>query len=239
MFAIHTEAFEGPMDLLLKLIEKEKVDITEIEIAKITDAYLQALITKKNAGEDLTDFIDMASLLVFLKSKKLLPCEETEDEEDITEDILKQRLIQYRRYKKIALWMADRAEKRACFYARLPGDLSLYQRDKEEDFSLFEAPWLLAAYLSVKNREDEQTRTEDPFRLLKRELYPVERYVDYIPTVLVTGKRYRMTDFICRDGSRDELIAIFIALLELAKSKKIRFIQNKYGEELSVYGRED
>ena len=94
------DSFEGPLDLLLTLIQKDKVDILDIPIAEITDQFMEIIESDENAGLDETgEFLVMASQLLYIKSKLLLPKPEIEEEEDPRAD-LAQRLLEYKKYKE-------------------------------------------------------------------------------------------------------------------------------------------
>ena len=106
-YAIKLENFEGPLDLLYMLIEKNKMDIYDIKIDEITDQYLEYI--KKMEQENLevqSEFLVMASTLVYIKSKKLLPNKEEESEE-ITEEELIRRIIEYKKYKDITKKLSE------------------------------------------------------------------------------------------------------------------------------------
>jgi segregation and condensation protein A len=81
MLEVKTEKFEGPLDLLLNLIEKEKLDITQISLAKITDSYLKEISEMERSGEEMAEFLVIAAKLLYIKSRELLPGVATEDEE--------------------------------------------------------------------------------------------------------------------------------------------------------------
>ena len=101
-YEIKIENFEGPLDLLCHLIEKNKLDIFEIKISDITDQYIEYINQMEQMNLEVTsEFLIMASTLLYLKSKTLLP-KETEEEEDLTEEELLQRIIDYKKYKEIS-----------------------------------------------------------------------------------------------------------------------------------------
>ena len=101
-YAIKLENFEGPLDLLCHLIDKNKMDIYDIKIAEITDQYIEYINKAEEMNLDITsEFLVMASTLLFIKSKGLLPKQDQEVEE-LTEDQLIARIIEYKKYKEIA-----------------------------------------------------------------------------------------------------------------------------------------
>jgi segregation and condensation protein A len=113
-FAVHLDNFEGPFDLLLGLIAKHKLDITEIALSQVTDEFIAHLkaIGKHGDLEQTTQFLVVASTLLDLKAARLLPHADVEDEEDLAlleaRDLLFARLLQYRAFKQVAAHLADR-----------------------------------------------------------------------------------------------------------------------------------
>ena len=100
-YAIKIENFEGPLDLLCHLIDKNKMDIYDINLSEITDQYIEFIKQMEQMNLDITsEFLVMSSTLLYLKSKHLLPKNE-EDEEEITEEELIRRIIEYKKYKEI------------------------------------------------------------------------------------------------------------------------------------------
>src|SRR6201986_475107 len=113
-FEVHLDVFEGPFDLLLGLISKHKLDITEVSLSKVTDEFI-AYIRHRSGGWDLDQvsyFLVVAATLLDLKAARLLPTGEVEDEEDLAlleaRDLLFARLLQYRAYKEVAAIFAAR-----------------------------------------------------------------------------------------------------------------------------------
>ena len=121
-FSVHLESFEGPFDLLLQLIAKHKLDVTEIALSKVTAEFIAHI---KELGGDLeqtTQFLVVAATLLDLKTARLLPQAELEDEEDLAlleaRDLLFARLLQYRAFKEIAVFMAERMAAEQRHYPR-------------------------------------------------------------------------------------------------------------------------
>ena len=116
-FSVHLENFDGPFDLLLQLISRHKMDITEISLSLVTDEFISFIRSLEQSGQgwrldQATEFLVVAATLLDLKAARLLPCGEVDDEEDLAlieaRDILFARLLQYRAFKEIAATFADR-----------------------------------------------------------------------------------------------------------------------------------
>ena len=128
--------FEGPLDLLLHLIKKSKMEIFDIEISKITEEYIKYINSMKELNLDIaSEYLVMASELIEIKSKKLLPIkEEKEDEEDINpEEELKRRLIEYKKYKESTEVFRNLEEKRSYYYTKSPENMKKYSLEKLEN----------------------------------------------------------------------------------------------------------
>jgi segregation and condensation protein A len=121
-YKISTEVYEGPLDLLLRLIEQAELDITKLSLAKVTDQYLLHLhsIVDRDPVE-VSAFLVIAAKLVYIKSSILLPSNQTEDEEEEEDvgDQLARQLIEYKKYKEVALWMKGREQARLQSYYRV------------------------------------------------------------------------------------------------------------------------
>src|SRR5256885_16440588 len=126
-FEVHLAVFEGPFDLLLGLISKHKLDVTEVALSQVTDefiAHIRAIGPEWDLGQ-ATEFLVVAATLLDLKAARLLPSAEVDDEEDLAlleaRDILFARLLQYRAYKEAAGWLASRLAHEALRFPRAVG----------------------------------------------------------------------------------------------------------------------
>jgi segregation and condensation protein A len=126
-FAVHLDNFDGPFDLLLQLISRHKMDVTEVSLSLVTDEFISFIRKLEESGEgwqldQATEFLVVAATLLDLKAAKLLPQGEVEDEADLAlleaRDLLFARLLQYRAFKEIAATFADRISKAEKSFAR-------------------------------------------------------------------------------------------------------------------------
>ena len=126
-YQVRLEAFEGPMELLLHLIQVNKIDIYDIPIAALTEQYMAYLAEMRRFDiEVASEFLVMAATLLLIKSRMLLPKtpkEAEEDEEIDPREELVRRIVEYQRYKKVSLEMAERAEEESRFVGRAPAEL--------------------------------------------------------------------------------------------------------------------
>lgn len=237
MYQVRLAVFEGPLDLLLHLIEKQEVDIWEVSIAEIARQYLEFLadiprIELEAAGE----YLAMAALLVRIKARHLLPhavVEEDEDEEAeaaALEEELRQRLAEYKRYKEASAVLADLAEARAQFGLRplpLVSDGPVVDPGPPADFHVDK---LTKAFIDIVTRERPQPRKP-----------PLLRKVDLrgamvrVRKVLLTARgRVTFRSLFSRRASRWDWIVTFLAVLELVHMGNVRVHQEELFGELHL-----
>ena len=133
-YEIKIDNFEGPLDLLCHLIEKNKLDIFEVKISDITDQYIDYINEMEEMNlEVASEFLIMASTLLYLKSKTLLP-KDTEEEEELTEEELLQRIIDYKKYKEISLKLKDYYSEYSKRIFKLPENIKLPKQQLEKDY---------------------------------------------------------------------------------------------------------
>ncbi len=235
-FKVRIEQFEGPLDLLLHLIEEQELDIYEVKLAQITDQYLQYIYDAQAINLDLaSDFLVMAARMLQIKVRRLLPVhqDDLEDEEDLAnfeEDLFRQ-LAQYKKYKEIVASLKEKREEIAQFTFREIDEGKIIEEYVSQD--------LLADCdineLSRAFRELlKNVREVEPVIEIVREEYSIRDTIDQI-LYKVNKERtgLRFTDFFLEERTRARIIITFLALLELIKNRKVRFVQN--GQFAEIY----
>lgn len=150
-YAIRLENFEGPLDLLCHLVDKNKMDINQVNISEITDQYISYINVMTELNLDITsEFVLMASTLLYLKSKSLLP-NQIEDEEELTEEQLIQRIIEYKKYKEITKKLRELYDIYSKRFYKLPDKIKLENRKIEENYS---SELISTAYKDLIERND-------------------------------------------------------------------------------------
>lgn len=221
------DIFEGPLDLLLHLINKHKLDIIDIPIVELVLQYLEYV--KEIKDEDLdaaSAFLEMAARLVYIKTVSLLPVHE--EAEELKRE-LSAEIIGYRDCKLLAEQLALKTDG-FNYLEREPEDI-------EPDFSynrLHESSQLLLAYSFAAGRK--MRRLPPPMEsfkaIVERKIVSVASKIDYIVNTLKSSKKKRLFDILEHANSRSDLIAAFLAVLELARNKMI-YISGT-GDETSV-----
>lgn len=229
MYQVKLPIFEGPFDLLLHLIKKEKINIYDIPIAKITNQYLEYLSLMEVLDlEVASEFLVIAALLLSIKSKMLLPKPtiETEEEEKIEEDPrleLAKRLIEYKKYKEAS----SKLEQRLSFFHEIY--TRPYELEKEEaelvECDLFE---LVKAFQKILKEK------EGKIEILLDDT-SIEEKMEYLQKLLQTQEKICFFSLFKDTQKKMDVIVTFLALLELIRLKKVYVRQHKLFSKIWIY----
>lgn len=239
---VKLEAFEGPLDLLLHLIEKNKVNIYDIPIVEITAQYLEYVQAMQQEDLDvISDFLVMAATLLDIKCRMLLPKDVNEEgEEEDPRNELVERLLEYKMYKYASLDLKDR---------QLLASRALYKQPTiPPEVASYEEPVDIEALLSgvtlsrlqtvfdfvMKRREDKVDPVRSKFGKIKKEPIKVE---DKILAVMAYGEEHKRFDFrelLERQPSRMEIVVTFLAVLELLKMGRLHVMQEELFDEIHL-----
>ncbi len=213
---LHLKDFDGPLDMLLFLIGKAKIDIKDIFVSQVTDQYIQSVQSAPDLDmDDASAFIDMAATLLEIKSRALLPKPKVEDEEDPEQALIRQ-LEEYQRFKQIAQDMQGFEKAAALMYQKLPEEYPLPPPTLELTGLTMDG--LLSAFARVMARVKE-TEEEEPVHVARRIIrdeYTVPRCTAHILKRLKKGP-VRFEELFSPTPSRDEVVTLFLALLELLR----------------------
>lgn len=225
----HLEVFDGPLDLLLHLLSKNKVDIKDIPIATILEQYLEYIRQMQEFDlEVASEFITMAAQLMYIKSKMLLPVYEEETQED-PRAALVEALLEYQRIKEAGSALSLRAQ--------IGRDLFVKgQEPLEKETTLFNGSYsyevLTRALEDILSRA--QRKLPPPvtaFRgIVGRETVPVEEKLQEIVRQFVQTPVLHFSQLVLSAKSRSELVAVFLAVLELSKAHKVMIEEDEAGE---------
>lgn len=227
------ETFEGPLDLLLHLIEKNKINIYDIPIVEITDQYLEYVSQMDKQDLNLvSEFLVMAATLLEIKSKMLLPAEVNEEgEEEDPRAELVARLLEYKSFKYMAVELGDReamAEKHLYKAPTIPKEVARYEPPVDLDGLLdgLTLAKLQAVFKSVmKRQEDKVDPIRSKFGNIRKEPVSLE---DKITSVMQYARKHRTFSFrgmLEKQADRLDVVVTFLAVLELMKIGKIRLSQ--------------
>lgn len=225
-YNIILERFQGPLDLLLHLIESAKVDIYDIPINEITNQYLEYIENMKTLDLEVTsDFLVMASTLLEIKSRNLLPkavSEDDEDEVDPQEELIKQ-LIEYKRFKGISKILGDLEKKQLDVYYKPREDLNAYENNQEVDLDL-DVELLASLFYEFLNKFEDKTPNINIEDIYGDEYY-VDEYIDVILDGLKNKDKLKFSSLFKAENIR-EIVVLFLATLELIRMDKISVVQD-------------
>ena len=226
-YSIKLENFEGPLDLLCHLVDKNKMEIDKINITKITDQYIEYLNTMEKLNLEIaSEFVVMLSTLVYLKSKKLLP-KNVENEEEITEEELIRRIIEYKKYKEIVKKLREQYNEYSKRIFRLPERIELPNRKLEKKY---EKENIIECYnmLIERNENKKNKNAENIEKIAILETVTVASKVKDIFKELVKKKRF-IFGTLCssKKYTKLETVTAFSGMLELSKRNKITTNQER------------
>jgi len=238
-YKIVLETFEGPLDLLLHLIEKAKVDIYDIPISDITDQYMEYLNNMKELDLEIaSDFLVMASTLLEIKSKMLLPAKNIENEdrqlemEEIDPRIeLVRRLVEYKKYKKVAEELKIQEINQNKVFYKPKEEFTYTKEDIElQNLNVDELVKVLNTVLSKKNKKSKPINIDE----IQREEITLEECINRIKNELNEKGKILFSGLFDENSSRSEIIGTFLSILELTKSKYIKLRQEKNFSDIVI-----
>lgn len=238
---VNLDAYSGPLDLLLDLISKQKVDIYDIEISKITKHYLEAIENSVYSEDtDISAFLLMSSTLVEIKSRSLIPKNKDEDEDEIvTKEQLVERLIEYRKFKKVGEYFKNLEIEGSKAYSKMQSDITEYITEDKEIILNTDVNVLLNLMENIINQYKEKNDESSFDKIIEKDLFPIEKYISMIKSKLYEKKEVYFEELIFQNGTKSELITIFISILELVKNNFVRIFQDKDNKiKLNLVGEE-
>lgn len=240
--SVKLEVFEGPLDLLLHLIEKNKIDIYDIPIVMITEQYLDYI--RQMETEDMnvmSEFLLMAATLLDIKCKMLLPMEINEDgEEEDPRAELVQKLLEYKMYKYMSFELKDRqfmAEKNLYKEPTIPKEVSKYQApvDYSEllgDMNLKRLHLIFKE--TIKRQEDKIDPVRSQFGQIEKDEINLDEKTNYIQQYLLNNVRISFRDLLQKQHSKMEIIVTFLVVLELMKTGEVLIEQNDIFDDIII-----
>ncbi len=238
---VKLEVFEGPLDLLLHLIDKNKIDIYDIPIVEITNQYMNYI--RQMQKEDLnvmSEFLVMAATLLDIKCRMLLPKEVNEEgeEEDPRQELVEQ-LLQYKMYKYIAYELKDRqtdAEMTLFKKSTIPAEVQEYEEpvNLDELLSGISLAKLSAVFLDVMKRQDNKIDpVRSTFGKIEKEEVPLPVKIMFVENYAKSHRRFSFRQLLAGQKDKMHLVVTFLAVLELMKTGAIHAAQeNTFGEIL-------
>jgi len=233
-YAIKIDNFEGPLDLLCHLIDKNKMNIYDINLSEITDQYIAYLKEQESLNLEIaSEFLVMASTLLFLKSKNLLPKQE-EEEEEITEEELIRRIIEYKKFKEISKVLKDNYIVYSNRYFKGQEEIELPKRKIEKDYDKELIPKTYKNIVEINNEKVNQN-AKNIEKIAITDNYTVASKVKEMFKVLVKQKRFIFNKmFSIKKHNKQEVVTAFSGLLELSRRSKVETIQEELFGDITV-----
>ena len=232
-YAIKINNFEGPLDLLCHLIDKNKMNIYDINLSQITDQYINYLKEQEKMNLEIaSEFLVMASTLLYLKSKKLLPKQE-EEEEEITEEELITRIIEYKKFKEISKTLKENYLKYSNRYYKMPEEIKLPKQKLEKDYEKNIIPDIYKNLIK-RNEEKINQNAKNIEKIAITDNYTVASKVKQMFKVLIKQKSFIFNKlFSLKKHDKQEVVTAFSGLLELSRRSKVETNQeNLFGDIL-------
>lgn len=236
------EKFEGSLDLLIHLIEKNKVDIFDIPIAEITEQYIDYINKMQEANMDISsDFIVMAATLLEIKSKMLLPLVKDDNGEEIDprQDLV-DRLLEYKKYKNLGMELSDFEDDAPEYMLKpptIPNDVKSYipNIDYDELLKGIDVNKLNEVFTEVLRRKRDAIDTvRANFGKIEKEKIPLQDTILYVIKYANLNKHFKFRDLLEEQNDKTHVIVAFLAILELIKVGRIKISQEKNFSEIFI-----
>ena len=228
-YQIKLEQFEGPLDLLLSLIEEEKLDITKLSLAGVADQYLEYIKNNKNIKlESLADFLLVASKLILIKSKALLPLLQFSEEEEAEIKDLSKQLEEYKKFKDVSVKIAALADRKNFSFTREVfegvGPL-FYPPENINVFDLKKYFQLVLAEIPVIEKLEEE---------FVKEIMTLEEKINDLQKMIKEKVEISFSELTVDAKEKVDIIVSFLAILEMVKQKVIDVQQNEIFREIKL-----
>ena len=237
-YSIKIENFEGPLDLLCYLIDKNKMNIYDVNLSDITDQYIEFLNAMEEMNLEIaSEFLVMASTLLYLKSKKLLPKQEDEEEE-ITEEELIRRIIEYKKFKEISKVLKENYKIYSNRFYKGQEEIKLPKQKLEKDYEPEKIPEiykLLVERNSVKINQN--AKNIEKIALVDK--YTVAEKVREMYKILTKQKKFIFNKlFAINKKEKQEVVTAFSGLLEMSRRSKVETSQEEIFGDITVEKKE-
>jgi len=233
-YAIKIDNFEGPLDLLCYLIDKNKMNIYDININQITDQYIEYIKQMEKLNLDITsEFLVMASTLLFLKSKSLLP-KQKEEQEELTEEELIRRIIEYKKYKEIISKFKENFNQYSKQIYKMQENIELPKQKIEKEYNETIIPEIYEKIIK-RNKEKINENAINIEKIAITETYTVSDKVKEMFKELIRNKKFIFNKlFTIKKRNKQEVVTAFSGLLELSRRNKVITSQENIFGDITV-----
>ena len=228
-FKVDLEVFAGPLDLLLYLVKKHEVDVTEVPIARIAAEFIAYLdVLEELAIDQVGEFVELASVLLEIKARALVPRpEETEEPAELVREDLVQRLLEYKQFRDAAAILEDRARQWELRFPRVAAEPAA--RGEPAPVTIADVHvWDLVGAMSRVLRKRERRR---PRQIIHDDV-PIERHVERIEALVQEQGRVAFTTLFDDEMPKSRVVGIFLAVLELVRRGRLATRQERLFDEI-------
>lgn len=233
---IKLKDFEGPLDLLLHLVSKYQMDIYDVPITEVIEQYLAYVSTLQAMRLEVTgEYMVMASQLMLIKSRKLLPkvVDQVDLEDDLEQDLLSQ-IEEYRKFKLLGQKMSLQHEDRALYYSKPKLELVYEDAELLHDKTAVD---LFLAFSKVMTKKQEEFSKS--YTTIVRDEYKIEDMMEVVRQRCRAHKCLALQDIFAETKDMNEVITLFLAILELVKVQEIQVIQEENFGNIYLVGRKN
>lgn len=233
-YSIKIDNFEGPLDLLCYLIDKNKMNIYDVKLTEITEQYIEYLNAMEEMNLEIaSEFIVMASTLLYLKSKNLLPKQE-EEEEEITEEELIRRIIEYKKFKEISKTLKENYKIYSNRFYKGQEEIKLPKQKLEKDYEPNKIPEIYRL-LVERNKVKINQNAKNIEKIALVDKYTVAEKVKEMYKILVKQKRFVFNKlFSIKKNDKQEVVTAFSGLLEMSRRNKVETSQEELFGDIIV-----
>ena len=233
-YDLKLDNFEGPLDLLVYLIDKNKMDIYEVKLSDIADQYVNYLKQQEELNLEIaSEFVVMASTLLLLKSKSLLP-KNVEDEAELTEEELLRRIIEYKKYKEISKLFKENINEYSKRFFKLPDKIKLPKQKIEKEFKSED---IIEKYKALieRNENKKNENAKNIEKIAIHDTYTVAEKVRDIFRELAKRPKFVFNSlFKISEKPKAEVVTAFSGVLELSRRNKVNTEQEKLFGDIIV-----
>ncbi len=236
-YKVQFEVFEGPLDLLLYLIKKEEVDIYEVNLTKLATQFIEHVDLMRTFDLEVAgEFLVMASTLMFIKSRELLPVEQQvvvegeEEGEDPRWELIRQ-LVEYKKFKDAAAQLQALEARQENIYPRLPGKIefeSIAAAPVKPEAGIFDL--LNAVNAVLKRFQDKASGTREIFE----DKWSVSEKIEFVLATVSERSAVRFSELFETAANRSEVVCTFLALLELIRLRQLMCLQGEPFDEIEI-----
>lgn len=233
-YNIHLQVYDGPLDLLYDMISKQKIDIKDISITEITKQYLSYLdMLDKMDLEITSEFITMASKLLQIKSRYLLYKQKDDEQEEDPRLELMEKLEEYKKYKLAAEDLKNNVTDLSEIFYRKKEEIIIDEKIELESISIDAIKMILPYVLKVNKSNENEHKDDNLNKIIRGRIVSVEEKIVYIREIIKEKEQIQFNNII-KNCDKNEVIATFLSILELIKSKEITVEQDIFFDDILI-----